>query len=421
MRRIVKAFSFKRDKPHDSKPSTDVPPAVIADSGHVTTRKGRKSSHSLRIKSFTSISSSAQAPATSPITSSPSTPQLSVNSDHPHSSSSSSSAGSVDINPQTPDDEHMGGIPSTQRSRWSIWPTNKRAPAAAAKDSSKAWPDLPSISHAITPGDISPLTHRAAGAEFKTDYDVVDDLSTGSVNEAVSVAFDQSHSFPEHRPPHVSPAAARQNMRVSIENKLRPIPVSYPLASSPAAPMYPRSCNSSINLPRKRSIRYNMFQKRLLRRVEEIPSDVASFPYIVTNRISVPIESMASLPAHVTVWPSKSLHVSAVSVGIKRWINRPCFEETHSEYLPSGDGVKARRVTGSSSLGVAAIEYSETLDILAYPDYYSSDTPAKTDVPLVTVVPPSSQLNSEIAPSPQPPSSASHMSRMSIIISLYIA
>lgn len=314
----------------------------------------------------------------------------------------------------------MGGVPSTQRSKWSIWPTNKRVPTAAAKDSSKAWPDLPSISHAITPSDISPLIHRVAGGEFKTDYDV-DDLSTGSVNEAVSGAFDHPHSFPVHRPQHVSPAAARQNMRVSIENKLRPIPVSYPLASSPAAPMYPRSCNSSINLPRKRSIRYNMFQKRLLRRVEETPSDVASFPYVVTSHKPVPIESMASLPAHVTVWPSKSLHVTAVSVGIKRWINRPCFEETHSEYVPSGDGVKARRVTGSS-LGVAAIEYSETLDILAYPDYYTSDTPVgKTDVPLVTVIPPSSQLNSEIPPSLQPPSSASHMSRMSTIISLYIA
>jgi hypothetical protein len=417
MRRIVKAFSFKRDKPNDSKPSPDAPPAVIANSVHVTTRKGRKPSHSLRIKSFTSISSSAQAPASSPITSSPSTPQLSVNSDHPHSSSSSSSAGSVDINPQTPDDEHMGGVPSTRRNKWSLWPIHKRAPSAAAKDLSKAWPDPPSITHAITPRDISPLIHRTAGLESKADFeDVIDDLSTGSENEAVSGTFDHPHTFPVRLPPPVSPAAARQNMRVLIDYKLQPIPVSYPLASSSAAPLYPRSSNGSINLPRKRSIRYNMFQKRLLQRMEETSSDTAPFPYVVANRKPVPIESLSSLPTHVTVWPSKALHVSTFSVGLKRWITRPCFEETHSDYFLSEDGVKARPIIGSS-LGVATIEYSETLDILAYPDYYASDTAvAKTDIPVVTVVPPSSQLNSEIASSPQPPSSTSHMSCMFTII-----
>ncbi|KAF8351378.1 hypothetical protein F5887DRAFT_205311 [Amanita rubescens] len=161
MRRFVKALSFKRDKQDDSEPTQD---ASSANGALVTTRKGRKSSHSLRIKSFTSISSSTQAPAFSPITSSPSTPQLSVNSDHPHSSSASSSAGSVENNPQTPDDEHMGGVPSTLRNKWNM-----------------AWPDSPSISHAIRPSDVSPLLHRTAEGEPKADfYDILDDMLTGS-------------------------------------------------------------------------------------------------------------------------------------------------------------------------------------------------------------------------------------------------
>ena len=414
MRRFVKALSFKRDKQDDYKPTQD---ASSSNGSLVTTRKGRKPSHSLRIKSFTSISSSTQAPASSPITSSPSTPQLSVNSDHPHSSSASSSAGSVEINPQTPDDEHMGVVPSTLRNKWNMWVVNKKTPTAAAKDLtqplSKAWPDSPSISHAIRPSDVSPLLHQTAEGEPKADYyDVLDDMLTGSENEAVSDAFDHSHSIPVHRPP---PATARQNMRVLIESKLQPIPVSYPHASPSTGPFYPRSCNASTELPRNRSMRYNLFQKRLLRRVEETPSDAMSFPYVVTSREPIPIDPLASLPAHVTPWPSQELQISTFSVGIRRWIKRHCFEDKNSEYLPSEEGVQARRITGSS-LGVAALEYSEILDILAYPDDYASDTSAaKTDVPVVTIVPPSSQLNSEPASSSQLPSSPSHMSRTFII------
>ncbi|KAF8351377.1 hypothetical protein F5887DRAFT_1069095 [Amanita rubescens] len=132
------------------------------------------------------------------------------------------------------------------------------------------------------------------------------------------------------------------------------------------------------------------------------------FPTVITSREPIPIDPLASLPAHVTVRPSE-LQITAFSVGIRRWIKRGCFEDKYSEYLPSEGGVQAQRITGSS-LGVAALEYSEILDILAYPDYYVSDTSAKTDVPVVTIVPPSSQLNSETASTSQLPSSLSHMS-----------
>jgi hypothetical protein len=314
----------------------------------------------------------------------------------------------------------MGGVPSTLRNKWNMW-VIKKTPTAAAKDLtqplSRAWPDSPLISHAIRPSDVSPLLHRTAEGEPKADfYDILDDMLTGSENEAVSGAFDRPHS-PVHRPSYVSPAAARQNMRVLIESKLQPIPVSYPHASPSTGPFYPRSCNASTELPQKRSIQYNLFQKRLLRRVEETPSD--AIPYVVTSREPIPIDPLASLPAHVTVRPSE-LQISAFSVGIRRWIKRDCFEDKYGEYLPSEEGVQARRITGSS-FGVAALEYSEILDILAYPDDYVSDTSARTDVPVVTIVPPSSQLNSETASTSQLPSSPSHMSRTFIIFLLCIA
>jgi len=166
-------------------------------------------------------------------------------------------------------------------------------------------------------------------------------------------------------------------------------------------------------------MRYNLFQKRLLRRVEESASDAMSFPYVVTSGKPIPIDPLASLPGHVTVWPSKELQISAFSAGIRHWIKRDCFEDKYSEYLPSEEGVQVRRITGSS-FGVAALEYSEILDILAYPDDYASDiSAAKTDVPVVTVVPPSSQLNSETASSSQ--LSSSHMSRTFIIFLLCMA
>ncbi|KAK2466277.1 hypothetical protein APHAL10511_001919 [Amanita phalloides] len=416
MRRFVKALSFKCDRSENSNPDSHLPSSVAtSDNVHLTTKKGRKPSHSLRIRSIASISSSTQVPVISSITSS-STPQLSMSSDHPHSSSASSSAGSVDINPQTPEDEYMGGVPSTIRNKaWSFWVSNKNSFTATSKKlgrpMSKVRPDPPPISHTIIPSEPSIFLHRTYGGEAKAGiYDILDEASTGSENETGPKVFDRPHNVADSPQLYVNPADARQNMLVLIANKSRPVPVSYPLASSYVGPLYPRSCNNSSDLPRERSMRYSLFQKRLLRRLDETPPDAVSFPFVIRSRKPIPNDPLASLPLHVTVWPSKALQVNSFSIGIRRWVTRPCFEDTHCEYLPSEEGIVVQRVTGTS-FGVAAIEFSEALDILAYPDYYTSDTPAaKADVPAVTIVPPSSQLNPETAPEPEPPSSTSVMS-----------
>ncbi|KAF8621657.1 hypothetical protein AX15_007671 [Amanita polypyramis BW_CC] len=406
MRRFVKAISFKRDKSDASTSDVDPPPAAtnIID---VTNKKSRKPSHSLRIKSFIPISSSTQVPVASPPASSPSTPQLSVSSDHLHSSSASSSAGSVDISLQTPVDEHAGATLSTVKNKsWNMWVSNKRPAAAATKDSgrplSRAWPDPPPISH---PSSVSTSSRWTSKGE--TGVGIEDGISTRSENETSTGTYDQPHSITVHRPLHVSP---RQNVRALIENKRLPIPLSYPFASPSIGPIYPRSCNRTAELPRKRSMRYIMFQKRLSQRVDETPSNPVSFRSLVTNRRSMTVDVPASLPSDVTTWPSKTHQFTSFSLGVRRWISRPCFEDTHIEYLSSEEGFVTRRISGTS-LGVAAIDYSDILDILAYPDYYTSDTPAaRADLTDVTVIPPSTQLNPETSATLQPSPNSNLMS-----------
>ncbi|KAF8639723.1 hypothetical protein AX17_000985 [Amanita inopinata Kibby_2008] len=424
MRRFVKAFAFKRDNSDSSKQSHDSPSYNSTADAHAANKKNRKPPHSLSIKSHTSISASIQVPVMSPLTSSPSTPQLSVSGDHHHSSSASSSAGSVDLNLQTPDDEHGGILQSPVKNKpWNMWVINKKSSTLTSRDRrlkemggslSKEWPAPPSISSQdVVPNDLSTLFQPISKGKTKPEAvdDIADETSTGSENDASLVIIDQMHYTGIPRSIPTSSASVRQNMRILIKNKLLPLPVSYPLASYPTAPLYPRSCNRSANLQRKRSIRFNLFQKRLLQRLDETTYDLMSILPLGTNRKPVLNSPPLSASPYDTEWPSKTLQVTSCSVGIRRWISRPCFEDTCILYLPSQGDIVSQQVTGTS-LGVAALEYSEALDIMAGPDYFASDiTTEPVSVTAATSIAPAViQVNSESVPSDQPAPSSSILS-----------
>lgn len=403
MRRFVKSLVFKRDKPDNQKSTSDCPPSSTSDDGHVISKKGRKAPHSLRIKSFISTTSS-RARVASSLASSPSTPQLSVNSDHVHSSSASSS-GSVDVNLQTPDDDRASLLRYPTKDTWVV---HKRASAVAVNDrtsreldrfSSKEWLDHPPQISQVVPAIDSP-SRKFVGESKPGIPDLADEALTGSDNDHLHVARVQT--------------TVRENLRILIESKLVPVPVSHPLASS-TGPLYPRSCNRSADLPRENSMQYTLFQKRLLGRVNETSSDALSLP-IVTTRRSVSRDPLASLSPYDIPWPSKTLQITPYSVGVRRWIARPCFEDAHNVYFPSAEGIVARQVSGTS-LGVPALDYSDALDTLADPSYYSPDA-SSTEIPIVTVVPPSTP---EMTLSPQPPSTTANLMSPSILVRNHVS
>ncbi|PFH52801.1 hypothetical protein AMATHDRAFT_46012 [Amanita thiersii Skay4041] len=406
MRRFVKALAFKREKPDDLKSLPDVSPHSTSDT---PTKKNRKQPHSLRIKSHPSFMASRQASTTSPLSSSPSTPQLSLSGDHPHSSAASSSAGSVSASLQTPDDDNLGISHTQVKSKaWNFWLVNKRATSVTSKDSkdtsiSKEWhePLLPSpdVMHSSLP------TFLQSDTKGRIKAGALDDAFASEV--ATSIVDTETRQTT--RP--LSPALAKQHLRALINNKLHPPSVSYPFASHPSAPIFPRSCNKCTDLGRKRSIRYILFQRRLLRHLDKTKSDDLSIlPLSERPRLPLKHPLPAALPLDDIELPSKTMQVNPVSSGLRRWVSRPCFEDRYVVYSPSGDDIVSQSVTGPP-LGVAEIEYSEALDVMAGVEFSDADLvndSVQPAIPPVSLSHPIVQVSAESALSRQVTSSNSN-------------
>ncbi|KAF8812523.1 hypothetical protein BYT27DRAFT_6425168 [Phlegmacium glaucopus] len=163
------------------------------------------------------------------------------------------------------------------------------------------------------------------------------------------------------------------NLRIHIQNALvgHPQPNS-PFVYDPHQPIFPRSSNNANTLPPPSSIRKSMLNSRLLARLNsptlshsELSSIISfaskSTPLTITHSI---------LPSSDISRPPKSSHITSASLGIQRWITRPCFEDRFAVYLPTDSGIQCRLVT--SSMPVAALEYPEYLDVMVDPDFDQS-------------------------------------------------
>ncbi|KAJ3473567.1 hypothetical protein NLI96_g12938 [Meripilus lineatus] len=120
-------------------------------------------------------------------------------------------------------------------------------------------------------------------------------------------------------------------------------------------------------MPPTETLRSLMLKKKLFRKVQG-------------QGLLSPVEelALAAYGPHRPAPPKRpSLHLDDIAIkdhkavglpsqGLKLWVNRPCFEDRMAVFLPDQDTgvIKPMRISGSG-FGVAALEYSESLEILA--------------------------------------------------------
>ncbi|KAI0638162.1 hypothetical protein C8Q77DRAFT_1070480 [Trametes polyzona] len=335
MRRIAAVFASKRSDRSDAASST----AAASSTDHSSPAQ-KQSTAKPHTRFFRSISRKSK-----PVD--PVVNRLNSSELHPPSSSSSSSGA-----PTTPDDDRGSLL---------------RAPV------SKAWLPLPpsldhrsttSLHHAelLTPHDRSSFHStprpRAAPSRQST-LDTEDDSS-----EESSAAPDLS------RPPErATPLAAPAYLLALTSNHLRPPFAPPPLLHVPGCPIFPRSCNPRRALPCTHSLESSMHRTRLQRRLQRgdlTPSEsrsIASF----AGRRSAPRQPL-SLQLDDNAVDHR--HIKPFSPGLRKWADRPCFEDRVqvllAENAPADNGEPAwTRVVPATDCGVAALEYSVALELLA--------------------------------------------------------
>ncbi|KAI0347264.1 hypothetical protein BDW22DRAFT_1342114 [Trametopsis cervina] len=372
MRRLVAAFSSKRSDKSDtasnasvadkqSKPT--VPPKPVS-----ATRPGFFKSKSLS-RGSSQPDSKQRRPEMLPV---------STVRDHAPSSSSSSSGG-----PSTPHDEvESVGPPHAATKSWMPiqFLHDKVLPPAPAHDPSR--PYIPRLFN---------------------DSPVDDDASSSQSEEAGLLQL--------QLPPSAQGATVSQPLTPSAyciaiaNNRLQPPFSPPPLLVVPNAPLFPRSCNRPQELSGPSdSIRRRLHHMRLLRRLNTTPADRYLAPYAGRTAPSTKHLSLV-LDDHAV---SKTLRVSRASLGLRRWIERPCFEDRVLVYVPAENGVvRPERV--SATAAVEALGYSDALDALAgMPDedvaVVSQDLftePPAPNTPTLSLTPSTASISS-LPPSPVP-------------------
>lgn len=171
----------------------------------------------------------------------------------------------------------------------------------------------------------------------------------------------------------------QNNIRIRIQNALavNPQPNS-PFIDHPDQPIFPRSSNITNRLNAQSSIRIAMFNSHLLARLNSTalsPSELSTILPFASKSAPSPIIHPI-LPSSEIAYPGTASRISSASLGIQRWITRPCFEDRFVIYIPTDATIQCRPVT--SSMAVAALEYPEYLDVMADPDFdQSSPNPVK--------------------------------------------
>ena len=268
----------------------------------------------------------------------PSTPQPPL----PASSSSSSSAESPA--PATPDDDSEFG-PNTSHRRSNRWSERNLTLPLPAAGGSLGWDPHQNLS-----SNIPPI------AKSSESEDVDDESSTTSSSDSVSSPL---------------PVSLHKSLHSLTTYALSPTFSAHPLLYLPNVPLFPRSTNLSSSLPYRETMTSTLHRTRFLRRlasrdITTVSEDrsVASF----TSRRTSPVKSRFLLSKSDDSPVSNATRVSNVSQGLKQWISRPGFEDRMFVYTPGPSGqfddIAVHNVSGGA-LGVAALEVSETVELLA--------------------------------------------------------
>ena len=173
----------------------------------------------------------------------------------------------------------------------------------------------------------------------------------------------------------------QHNLRIHIQNTLAALPQSNPpFVHDPHQPIFPRSSNNTSILSPRSSTRSSMFHSHLLARLDSAalsPSELSGILPFARKSIPSPIIHPI-LPSSDISRPKNPSHISSVSLGIQRWITRPCFENRFAVYLPTDSGIQCYPVT--STMAIAALEYPEYLDVMVDPDFDQFSPNPETNV-----------------------------------------
>lgn len=263
------------------------------------------------------------------------------------SSSSASSGGSAEL--RTPDDEELPHIRMPgQKGSWKSWLGAKNLDRAEG-DTKAAW--LPPFSTAGVALRPPPMVTS----------NETDDASSDSDSEA---------DHPQDPPtPNLTQSItqARHSMRAIILNSSTDgdRPSCPPLLDIPHNTPFPRSCLRVGHVRRRDTLESKMHKAVLLRTLEPLsPAEERSLAPLGSRSVTLVKEAPAYNPDFDT-WP-RAQFLRSNSEGLGNWVARPCYEDRVLVW--TREELSGQIVTSSisgSQFGVAALEFSESLQILA--------------------------------------------------------
>lgn len=298
----------------------------------------------------------------------------------PGHSSSASSTGSVSL--RTPDDDRVGHLAphdgrASGRRAWIPWLTPKKSdmPVPLQRPSS-FWSDsmspIPSPTAPPVPsGDIS-------GQPTESDEDTSEE-SSSSESEASSLS-----------PPTLAKSDLVNPKLPSIDFlktlTTNNVPLSFsspPLLHHPNAPAFPRSSNRSRSLPFRATMESTMHRNRLLHYLQR--GHLTATDRRILESIGARPSSAAQRKALVQTEEGERYdlkHLRSSSLGLKKWIARPYFEERFVAWLPDEAGTVVWTTVKGSGFGVWALEVSDTIELMA------GLTDVEDPLPIGTLEPP---------------------------------
>jgi hypothetical protein len=224
------------------------------------------------------------------------------------------------------------------------------------------------------------------GVDWRPRSDVVTAASARPSESAESSDSDPSDDYDEEPRSSassnavartaVSPERCLSNLHAVTLSAINPPPSPHPLLQNPTAThQFPRSINLSTSLPPSPAVlRLSMHRTHILNRIESrkrlSPSEERSIIPFGSRSKPIPVPSTRPREPKLTEEEAmlRAGHSRGWSRGLKKWVERPPFEERAVVWAPqfSIDGeIGWRAVAGKAGTAVAELEYSEGLEALA--------------------------------------------------------
>ncbi|KAG1752708.1 uncharacterized protein EDB91DRAFT_1216377 [Suillus paluster] len=257
-------------------------------------------------------------------------------------SSSSTSSGSAEL--RTPDEELPRRMPS-QKTSWKSWLGAKKHTNEG--DLKAAW--------------LPPLSTSGIALRPPPRSNEMDEASSESEDEADHVQDPPVQNFAQ------SNTQARNSMKAIILNSSANSdrPSCPPLLDIPDSTPFPRSCLRLGHVRRRDTLESKVHRRALLRMLESLSSAEERGIAPLARRPEILVKEATSHNSDVDTWP-KPQFLRRNSEGLGNWAARPCFEDrvlVWTRQEPSGQ-IVTTGISGSQ-FGVAALEFSEPLQILA--------------------------------------------------------